>query len=322
MNAGPDRQWAKGWGRKLAAGVLMALSLMVMAGWFMQSVELVQLRANWVPMQFNAALCFLLLGAAIFLVDRFHPAVAVCAALALIVGALTVIGYVADIDFGLDRLFVDPFTTAQTSRAGRMAPSTAAAFCLSGAALVLLGVPALARRFFPIAASLGVVTTLIGALGTASFLGNLAYASGWRAFPSIALTTAVAFVVAGSATAARAFEIQAQQEAPRWRWLPYCVGLIVLLASFMLWQRLEEEAIERAQIETAQVLNRTREILTDRVRGQINVLKRLSRRWSYSDDFPHKRQWDYDADMLLEHFPFISGVALTDKEFVYRLTAY
>ncbi|MGH8678100.1 MAG: sensor histidine kinase, partial [Burkholderiales bacterium] len=113
-----------------------------------------------------------------------------------------------------------------------------------------------------------------------------------------------------------------QQEAPRWRWLPYCVGLIVLLASFMLWQGLGGEAIERAQNETAQALDRTRDVLADRVTGQINLLKRLSQHWSYSDDFSDKRGWDEDGDLVLKHFPNISGLALTDKEFVYRLTSY
>lgn len=300
----------------------MALASIVIAGWFVQSTELVQVRATWAPMQFNTALCFLLLGAALFFVDRFHPVTGVGGALVLSFGALTLLAYFTNTESGLDRLFVDPFTTAHSSYPGRMAPNTAAGFCLSGAAILILGVPALASRFSPAAMSLGLVTTLIGAFGIVTYLVQLPSVPGWRAFTAIALTTAIAFIVVGIAISVRASEMHKAQKAPPWSWLPSSVGLVVLLVSFMLWQALGEGAIDRAQTETAQVLDRTRGIVIDRVNGQINLLQRFSQRISDSDRFPDAKQWSADAELLLDHFPYINGLGLTDGAFVYRYTSY
>jgi len=62
-----------------------------------------------------------------------------CAALVLLLGALTFSEYVLGMDFGIDELlFADSPFSPVTSSPGRMGPNTALCFLLIGLALLLL----------------------------------------------------------------------------------------------------------------------------------------------------------------------------------------
>ncbi|MEX0960465.1 MAG: ATP-binding protein [Burkholderiales bacterium] len=311
-----------GWGVRLAAGAVAALSMLVIAGWFVASPMLVQLHSQWAPMQLNAAACFLLTGLGLLLLDRAARASLAAGAVVLVVGAITIFEYLAGTETGIDRLLIEPFTTVQTSHPGRMAPNTAAAFCMAGGALLVLGSHRLAARFLPAAWSLGLVTAFIGAISALAYVAGAPAATGWRAFTSMALSTALAFVVTGGAIAAASAVRYGEAERLPWRWLPGLVTTVLLLVAFNLWQALVAQSVERLEIATEQVLDRTRAIVLDRVQAQLNLIERLTMQWSHEEGFPEESRWRSDAAILLDHFPYIAGIGLTDTDWIYRRTAF
>jgi PAS domain S-box-containing protein len=148
----------------VAAAVTAAVGGTVLVGWLQDVAALKSLLPGLVTMKVNTALGFVLSGVALWLQtsDKWrvtndeksvrHPspdtrhlsldtrflAQAGAGAVALL-GLLTLVEYAGGWDFGIDNLiFAEPPGAIHTSQPGRMAPTTAFSFLLSGLALVLL----------------------------------------------------------------------------------------------------------------------------------------------------------------------------------------
>jgi signal transduction histidine kinase len=310
-----------GWTDRLVATVVAALALTVVAGWLLQSSPMVQVRGDWVPMQFNTALGFLLLGGGMLIAIRVPKAAAACGLLAALLGFFTLGSYILDIDIGLDQGIVSAFTTVNSSHPGRMAPNSAFAFCLAGASLVILSRPALAAKFSAAAVSLGLVAAAVGLLSLLAYAAGTPRVTGWRAFTAMAPTTAIAFLITGALLSRAGWRQGAVDNGAARLW-PSAVGLTLLLISFNLWQALTAQALSRLEAETAQVLDSTRQMVADRVVSQLNLMERMARRWDVQHGSAGAQFWRADAEMMLEHFPYIDGVGLTDKNWIYRHAIY
>jgi len=89
-------------------GATLLLGLVVIIGWYTGSRTLIQVLPQFVPMQYNTALGFVLSGAALLLLirERGRGAVALGALTALI-GAPTLVEYVAQVDLREDSSLPD-----------------------------------------------------------------------------------------------------------------------------------------------------------------------------------------------------------------------
>lgn len=121
-----------------ACGVLAAVAGAVVAmGWAINSPALKTLLIGGGEVQPNSAIAVVLIGAAIYTLDRVPTrrglALALlCAAAAL--GAVTTYEYLAGVNLGIDRwLFVGPQTAGAAGQPGRMSPITAVCLVLIGA---------------------------------------------------------------------------------------------------------------------------------------------------------------------------------------------
>jgi PAS domain S-box-containing protein len=228
----------------IGAGVLAAaLGLIVLAGWYTHIVALVQLHPQFVAMQPNAALCFLLGGVGLLGAVAGRPALSIaCGGSAAASGALTLAQYTIGVDLGIDTLILAPWTTVGASSPGRMGPNTALSFVLSGAALVVACAPLpLQWRSFLV----GIPSTVVVALATVALFG---YASGmtaaysWGGFTYMALHTAFGFVVLGGGLLARAWRDSMDTTyAPRW--LPALAAAGGLTITLGLYQSLAESEL-------------------------------------------------------------------------------
>ncbi len=185
------------------AGVFAALvGVAVLIGW-QSRIDFLKApfsSGNSTFMAPNAALCFILLGLALWLrrvrtVSR--PALVVagsCAAFVLLFGALTLVEYVTGSDFGSDRLFFHHRIREWmlTSPPGRFAENTALAFVLLGSALLLLERK---WRRQPIAELLAAVAVLIAFLGTIGYWYDVPYLAGVGHVAKMGLPTAITFTV-------------------------------------------------------------------------------------------------------------------------------
>src|SRR5262245_40869124 len=85
-----------------AGGATAALGLAVMAGWHLHNATLLQLRPTLAPMQYNAALSFVLCGIGLLALTRECPRIAaVCSTVVTMIGLLTFSEYLVGVNIGI-----------------------------------------------------------------------------------------------------------------------------------------------------------------------------------------------------------------------------
>jgi signal transduction histidine kinase len=179
-----------------AALVTVVLGVAVLVGWSFDIQVLKSIVPVWVTMKANTALCFVLIGAALLLLLREPPKrvtdnfAYALAALATLIGMLTVAEYVSGLDLRIDQMLFHEMTGAvQTVTPGRMAVLTAIGFVLLGLALILFR----ARKVWFAQAA----TLLTGVVFMVSFSGYLYEVIALERFgpTAIAAHTAVGFLL-------------------------------------------------------------------------------------------------------------------------------
>ena len=128
-----------------AIGILVGASVLV--GWLFDIPFLKSVLPGLVTMKANAALCFILAGVALRLLEneasppRLRQLAQALAVIVSSIGLLTLCEYFSGWDLGIDQLLIEePLGAVHTLQPGRMAPITAVSFVLIGFAMLLLDV--------------------------------------------------------------------------------------------------------------------------------------------------------------------------------------
>jgi signal transduction histidine kinase len=232
----------------LSATFSVFLGATVILGWHFHIRILVQIHPEFAAMQYNAALGFLLGGMGLIGTLSKRPgAYLTCGFLLTLLGCLTLSQYAFNMDLGIDRLFLEPYILIKTSQPGRMGPNTALCFLLSGLAILSIS-PKL--KLPSRNASLGILGSIIMALGTVAvigYLGNLEPAYGWGNLSHMALHTALGFITLGAGFFLTAWKDSSDDETelPEWLYLAISIGVIILALAF--WMALtEQEGLQSA----------------------------------------------------------------------------
>jgi len=129
-----------------AAGIFtFAVGCLVLAGWLLDIAALKSIFPNWVPMKPNSAFCFVLAGAALWLLQKNtlscwqYRIGQILSAVVFGIGLCTLTQYLFDWNFGIDQLlFQAATTTPGTTSLGRISYISALNFISIGFALLLL----------------------------------------------------------------------------------------------------------------------------------------------------------------------------------------
>lgn len=176
----------------------MLLGLSVVIGWLVGSEYLIQVNSEFVPMQFNTALGFILAGIGLGAVIFDYTKSAISSGIALMVlGMVTFLQYPLGLNFGMDEFFLNHYIVIESGDPGRMAPNTALGFFLSGLSFWYI-----ARHPHDRAMHVSnILGTLLLFLGGTAFLGYAAQLSpgyNWGlGYNSMALHTSAGFMVIG-----------------------------------------------------------------------------------------------------------------------------
>src|SRR6185436_13524058 len=112
--------------RQIATGLGVSVALLglaVMFGWHFDVRRLIQILPTSGPMVYNTALCFLLSGSGVLLAARgWHRDGAALAAVAGLMGLLTLAEYLLGINLGIDQLIVKATIDYHNVPRSRMAP--------------------------------------------------------------------------------------------------------------------------------------------------------------------------------------------------------
>lgn len=196
----PNREPAKfgqSFVRVVACGVV-GLGLLVLLGWHLKITALRQLHPDFVPMQYNTALGFIVLGVGLFsLAAGRRWGRLLSGALVMALGAATLAEYLWGVDLCIDQALFPADVMVHVSHPGRMSPITALCFLCSGLLLML------ERRRHRYHAS--VLQSLLGgtvfALALSALLSTLS-GVGMQVlldqFTQVAVHTALAFLAVGA----------------------------------------------------------------------------------------------------------------------------
>jgi PAS domain S-box-containing protein len=192
------------------AALTAAVGLMGIAGWAIGFEPFKRVLHSFAAMKFNTALCFVVAGAALGCRKRLRFRLGLAAAVALC-GALSLVENLAGLDLGIDQLFVREIVASPEAAfsPGRMAPSTALCFLLFGIALIgaggelprpglgLSGSAGVSKALAHTAEMLALVASVIGGFSLIAYPTGAVYLRQLPGFVSMALNTAVAFVILG-----------------------------------------------------------------------------------------------------------------------------
>lgn len=184
---------------RVIGATLIALALVVMTGWLLHEPRLVQLRAGWVGMAFNTALCFALAGIALLLPERHaqrrrrgQTGIGLfLIAFASAVFAQNLLGR----DFGIDWPGLHSWLADPNPHPGRMAPNTSLGFVLAGGVFVAVNARRGVRMY-----AVQVMTYLLLVLAVLSLVGyglKLEQLYSWYQYTRMAVHTAGAFFLLG-----------------------------------------------------------------------------------------------------------------------------
>ncbi len=182
----------------LVAGLLcVAAGVVVIAGWFCRSTDLLRWPGSDNPMVLSAALALAVTGAALATLSRgWHQLILPAAALDVALSTLVLVGRTTGRALGLDDLFVTAYLSGPPDSGGRMSMNTAVCFVLVAAGLLAFA------PWWPWPASRAAVSagagSLIAAIAMLSLLGHaagLSAAYGWGDEVSMAVLTGAAMLV-------------------------------------------------------------------------------------------------------------------------------
>jgi len=207
----------------LATILAIIVGVMVLVGWAFDIAVLKSILPGWVAMKANAAVCFILIGVALWLTARqhsahrtLHPAILLarlCGLLAGLIGLLTLGEYIFGWNPGIDQWLVREAAGAVgTSDPGRMAPETALCFVLLAAALWITGSSRKTRWTILASVNFGLLVTTLALAAMLSYLTPGLGPYGWFGLTIMAMHTSVLFAMLGMAVIA----ISWQQDILPW----------------------------------------------------------------------------------------------------------
>lgn len=183
-------------------GLAILLGGIVIVGWHSGSTRLVQIHPALVPMQYNTALGFILVGSGMLLsrTARLGGIGLFAAAATVLLGFLTLTQYFTGIDLGIDQLLMKHGIAVGTSHPGRMAPNTAICFFLAGSSTILAD-----PRFrqWDVSSILASLTLGLGLIAFGGYVFSAEAGYGWSELTRMALHTSLGFIAVGSGLVAQ-----------------------------------------------------------------------------------------------------------------------
>lgn len=223
------------------AGLVFGIAALVLLGWLFGLPVLVRIAPTY-PLMFPP-LALGLMGAAagLYGIAAQRPRmVSAGAATAFLIGAVTLLEYVAGVNLGLDTLLLPggSLRAGTTPFPGRMPALSALSLVLAGTALLGLHLPTWKTDGFVLTGTLGAI------LAALSITLLLAYATGVLSnlrtgvVAGLSIPSCLAFGLLGSGLVAISWR-RHDSVALLPDWVPYGAGIAMLITSVVIWRALE-----------------------------------------------------------------------------------
>jgi PAS domain S-box-containing protein len=213
-----------------------ALGGLVVAGWLTVALALIQVLPGFPPMQYNTALGFMICGAALLsaVLDLRRPT-ALLGGLSAAMGIATLCEYLIQADLGIDNLLGETYVLTGVTNPGRMAPNSALALTLAGAALLCLSCRSISRSRHVYPAMLGSVVIALGTAALVGYAAGLPGAYGWGRLNPMSVHSALGFILLGGGTVGLAWNAALGESSEAPHWLPSLAVIAVATATICIW---------------------------------------------------------------------------------------
>lgn len=292
-----------------AGSIAVALGVAVLVGWYTRSTLLIQVVPAFAPMQYNAALAFLLCGTGLLaLIGGWLRLATGCGLSAAVLGMLTFIEYVFSVSLGIDQLFFQPFLIVHPTSPGRMPPNSALSFALTGTALIVLCVSSRREKVWLLAELLGAAVLVVGLVATVGYLAGLPMASRWGYFAGMAVHTAVGVTGLGMGILAAAWAQHRPAASSPSPWLPMLVGIGMAVLAVYCWRALitHEHILMHRTVSAA--IGKVQTALEQQLTAHFLPLVRMARRWEMQGQ-PPRDAWEAEATMHILRDPGLHTMA-------------
>ncbi|HEY0967402.1 MAG TPA: response regulator [Opitutaceae bacterium] len=312
----PRPSWPKRFSLAFAGG-LIAVSLMVLAGWITRTDAWVQVSPIFAPLHANTAIGLLIIGVALLLIEAGHRSIAAITLGSAAIGGLTLLQSQTGLDLMIDELLIKEHITTQTEHAGRMSAPVALALLIAGLSVAWIAIDSAQRRRTFVIAVCGSIILSIGTSTLAGYLLRLPSVVRWGTGTSTGPLDAVALLLLGGGMLMLAWRETRTDSgrAPTWLPLPVVLGSATL--TIIMWTGLRErERVYLGSLTTSTISSLAGEIQLE-IERQSNAVERIARRWSqYAEETPVV--WEVDAMTHLSESPAASSLVLIDPNFVSR----
>jgi signal transduction histidine kinase len=214
-----------------AASCAVAIGVFMLVAWCIPSEWLWVTAPGMFYMKFNTSLAFIAGGAGLLTALRGKKTYTLWAgAILLGLGGLTLIQFLAGVNFGLDEFVLTDYWYPDNPLRGRMAPSESLAFTCFGTVLILLA--AEERRKFSHVVTMEVLAFVVLALGATALAGYLTqaeFAYSWGSAARVTTGAALGLVALGIGLVALIWRYLSIRIARVPLWIPILLCFLVLL---------------------------------------------------------------------------------------------
>lgn len=297
------------------SSLIILLSLIVMLGWHIQNQWLVQIFPNYVPMQYNTAVGFLLTGLSLlFLFFKRYYFVFINGFILFFLGFLTISQYLFGIDFNIDQLFMEPFTSEKTAYPGRMSFITALSFILTSLPILLLTKKSWHPKTTYLSGVIGASVIVIGIANLVGYFTGSPTPYGLEQLSYMAIHTSFGFLLTGVGIFIISYAITDTPLTKSLRWFSFPVGFIILGLSISVWYALNSlEQIQLKKLVENEVDNIAIEV-QELIEPRIEALVRMAKRWEVNKGTP-KKIWESDAKNYVFHQPDYQVIAWVNPSY-------
>jgi PAS domain S-box-containing protein len=293
---------------QMSSGVAaVLLGLIVIVGWQVGSPVLTQVRPGLPAMQYVNALAFALAGVGLLSAAVERDEVAGIAGLLMgAIGLLSLTQDLLNVDPQVDLLFgVTAYVTSGAPAPARMPPNAALCLALAGTGLFLRRAVGSARMSMP-TSFLGATTAALGLVAVVGYATDLSTAYGWGRLTSMALHTAIGFLLVGSGLAVRGWCDTPIVSPIR---LPALVGVASLTASIAVWHALAAYDRQRTYHLINSHATYLRAAISEPLEAELRELERMARRLGLGQA---RETWLADAAQHLDDFDAADALEWVD----------
>ncbi|MCB9898095.1 MAG: PAS domain-containing protein [Planctomycetes bacterium] len=286
---------------KLLGAAIAFLGGVVAISWYLNKLELVTVPTQWVSMQYNTAVGFVLVGLAVVAhcVGRKRFAF-LCGALAAGIGSVALAEQLLGRELHIvDALFLDGSGSFQFD----MAPNTALCFAVAGCLILVYRAPRSRRRWREMASGvLAAMLTAAGFVGLLNFVLNDGVETGFARFTQMELHTALAFLGLGVAFFVMIGHFgtdSMQRKLPAWS--PWAAGLGVGALVLAVWLGLTSSDQRLRQMSTTKTHEAAVTHANQLLQNHLHEVDKLARLVAHSLNGP-------EADLRADVEVFTSGM--------------